>query len=61
MTKAILYGSLPEVGSRELVIGLATHMNCKQNPLHFSFPPEIDEEALMSGAQQLSEAILESG
>ncbi|KAJ8487889.1 hypothetical protein ONZ51_g3889 [Trametes cubensis] len=42
MTKAILYGSLPE------------------NPLHFSFPPEIDEEALMSGAEQLSEAILES-
>ncbi|KAI0807541.1 hypothetical protein C8Q74DRAFT_1213431 [Fomes fomentarius] len=42
MTKAILYGSLPE------------------NPLHFSFPPEIDEEALMSGAEQLSEAVLES-
>ncbi|KAI0636924.1 Non-repetitive/WGA-negative nucleoporin C-terminal-domain-containing protein [Trametes polyzona] len=42
MTKAILYGSLPE------------------NPLHFSFPPEIDEEALMAGAEQLSEAILES-
>ncbi|KAI0362165.1 hypothetical protein OH77DRAFT_1515456 [Trametes cingulata] len=42
MTKAILYGSLPE------------------NPLHFSFPPEIDEEALMSGAEQLSAAILES-
>ncbi|KAL7283436.1 hypothetical protein ACG7TL_002866 [Trametes sanguinea] len=42
MTKAILYGSLPE------------------NPLHFSFPPEIDEEALMTGAEQLSEAILES-
>lgn len=32
-----------------------------QNPLHFSFPPEIDEEALMSGAEQLSEAVLESG
>ncbi|KAI0831351.1 hypothetical protein BC628DRAFT_1311430 [Trametes gibbosa] len=42
MTKAILYGSVPE------------------NPLHFSFPPEIDEEALMSGAEQLSDAILES-
>ncbi|EJF65900.1 hypothetical protein DICSQDRAFT_49916 [Dichomitus squalens LYAD-421 SS1] len=42
MTKAILYGSLPE------------------NPLHFSFPPEIDEEALMTGAEQLSEAVLES-
>ncbi|RPD66182.1 hypothetical protein L227DRAFT_539315 [Lentinus tigrinus ALCF2SS1-6] len=42
MTKAILYGSLPE------------------NPLHFSFPPEVDEEALMSGAEHLSEAVLES-
>ncbi|KAI0780884.1 Non-repetitive/WGA-negative nucleoporin C-terminal-domain-containing protein [Trametes elegans] len=36
MTKAILYGSLPEL------------------------PPEVDEDALMSGAEQLSEAILES-
>lgn len=32
-----------------------------QNPLHFSFPPEIDEESLMSGASRLSSAILESG
>lgn len=32
-----------------------------QNPLHFSFPPEIDAEALMSGAEQLSQAVLESG
>ncbi len=32
-----------------------------QNPLHFSFPPEIDEESLMSGASLLSSAILESG
>lgn len=32
-----------------------------QNPLHFSFPPEIDEESLMSGATLLSSAILESG
>ena len=31
-----------------------------QNPLHFSFPPDIDEEALMSGAEQLSQAIMES-
>ncbi|KAH9946079.1 uncharacterized protein BXZ73DRAFT_86275 [Epithele typhae] len=42
MTKAILYGSLPE------------------NPLYFSFPPEIDEDALMTGAEQLSAAVLES-
>lgn len=32
-----------------------------QNPLHFSFPPEIDEDSLMTGAEQLSQAILESG
>ncbi|KAF8478553.1 Non-repetitive/WGA-negative nucleoporin C-terminal-domain-containing protein [Russula ochroleuca] len=31
-----------------------------ENPLHFSFPPEIDEESLMSGATLLSSAILES-
>lgn len=32
-----------------------------QNPLHFSFPPEVDEESLMLGAEQLSQAVLESG
>lgn len=31
-----------------------------QNPLYFSFPPEIDEESLMRGAEQLSQAVLES-
>ena len=31
-----------------------------QNPLHFSFPPDVDEEALMTGAEQLSQAIMES-
>ncbi|KAN0123739.1 Non-repetitive/WGA-negative nucleoporin C-terminal domain containing protein [Russula decolorans] len=31
-----------------------------ENPLHFSFPPEIDEESLMSGASRLSSSILES-
>ncbi|GBE81938.1 hypothetical protein SCP_0403120 [Sparassis crispa] len=31
-----------------------------ENPLEFSFPPEIDEEALMSGAEQLSQAIIQS-
>ncbi|KAI9509614.1 Non-repetitive/WGA-negative nucleoporin C-terminal-domain-containing protein [Russula earlei] len=31
-----------------------------ENPLHFSFPPEIDEESLMFGATLLSSAILES-
>jgi hypothetical protein len=32
-----------------------------QNPLNFSFPPELDEESLMSGADQLSRAVLQSG
>lgn len=30
------------------------------NPLHFSFPPEVDPEALMAGAEDLSRAVLES-
>ncbi|KAG6898380.1 hypothetical protein C0992_009055 [Termitomyces sp. T32_za158] len=30
------------------------------NPLHFSLPPDLDEESLMQGAQQLSRAVLES-
>ncbi|KAG1753426.1 hypothetical protein EDB19DRAFT_1892754 [Suillus lakei] len=30
------------------------------NPLHFSFPPEVDAEALMTGAEGLSRAVLES-
>jgi hypothetical protein len=32
-----------------------------QNPLHFSFPPEVDAERLMQGAEQLSDAVLRSG
>lgn len=31
-----------------------------ENPLHFSFPPEIEEDSLMSGAALLSSAILQS-
>ncbi|KAG7451103.1 uncharacterized protein BT62DRAFT_882814 [Guyanagaster necrorhizus] len=30
------------------------------NPLTFTFPPDIDEESLMRGAEQLSQAILQS-
>ncbi|KAG6874188.1 hypothetical protein C0995_003734 [Termitomyces sp. Mi166 len=29
------------------------------NPLQFSLPPDLDEESLMQGAQQLSQAVLE--
>ncbi|KAH7921734.1 hypothetical protein BV22DRAFT_1095926 [Leucogyrophana mollusca] len=31
-----------------------------ENPLHFCFPPEVDGESLMAGAEQLSRAVLES-
>ncbi|KAF5315570.1 hypothetical protein D9611_004731 [Ephemerocybe angulata] len=31
-----------------------------ENPLHFSFPPEVDEDSLMRGAEQLSQAVLKS-
>ncbi|KAG6814378.1 hypothetical protein H0H92_010964 [Tricholoma furcatifolium] len=30
------------------------------NPLHFSLPPDLDEQSLMQGAEQLSQAVLES-
>ncbi|KAF9476583.1 methyltransferase type 11 [Pholiota conissans] len=30
------------------------------NPLKFSFPPELNEDALMQGAEQLSQAVLKS-
>ncbi|TEB36359.1 hypothetical protein FA13DRAFT_1727949 [Coprinellus micaceus] len=31
-----------------------------ENPLYFSFPPHVDEESLMRGAEQLSQAVLRS-
>ncbi|EGO21494.1 hypothetical protein SERLADRAFT_451525, partial [Serpula lacrymans var. lacrymans S7.9] len=31
-----------------------------ENPLHFAFPPEVDEESLMIGAEHLSRSVLES-
>ena len=60
MTQAILYGSYSEVRLRTSCGGRYA-LTLPQNPLHFSFPPEIDEESLMSGASRLSSAILESG
>jgi nuclear pore complex protein Nup133 len=60
MTQAILYGSYPDV--RPGTCRMEQYkLTLPQNPLHFSFPPEIDEESLMSGATLLSNAILESG
>jgi nuclear pore complex protein Nup133 len=32
-----------------------------QNPLRFSFPPDLNEDSLMQGAEQLSSAVLKSG
>jgi nuclear pore complex protein Nup133 len=60
MTQAILYGSYSEVRLWASCGGRYA-LTLPQNPLHFSFPPEIDEESLMSGASRLSSAILESG
>ena len=60
MTQAILYGSYSEVRLTTSCGGRYA-LTFPQNPLHFSFPPEIDEESLMSGASRLSSAILESG
>lgn len=61
MMQAILYGSLPEV-SGYIVYRCATTESicCPQNPLYFSFPPHVDEESLMRGAEQLSQAVLRS-
>ncbi|CCM02415.1 uncharacterized protein FIBRA_04513 [Fibroporia radiculosa] len=53
-----------ESGRATLMVSIMTQAilygSNPENPLQFSFPPEIDEEALMSGAQQLSQAILRS-
>ena len=32
-----------------------------ENPLRFSFPPEVDADSLMQGAMQLSQAVLRAG
>ncbi|KAI0957243.1 hypothetical protein AcW1_005700 [Taiwanofungus camphoratus] len=54
----------PETGRANLIKSTMTQAilygSYIENPLHFSFPPEIDEEALMAGAEHLSRAILES-
>ena len=62
MMQAILYGSLLEVRIRYSMYDPASSKPCcHKNPLHFSFPPELDEESLMQGAEQLSQAAPESG
>ncbi|KAF8636731.1 hypothetical protein AX17_003534 [Amanita inopinata Kibby_2008] len=54
----------PQIGHTNLIKSIMTQAilygAIPENPLHFSFPPVVDEEFLMQGAQQLSQAILES-
>ncbi|KAH9981165.1 Non-repetitive/WGA-negative nucleoporin C-terminal-domain-containing protein [Lactifluus volemus] len=57
--------TLSEHGSGVLIKSIMTQAilygSHAENPLHFSFPPEVEEESLMSGAALLSNAILASG
>ncbi|KAJ3847514.1 hypothetical protein EV368DRAFT_76646 [Lentinula lateritia] len=52
----------PENGRAHLIKSVMTQAilygSLPNNPLHFSFPPEVDEESLMRAAEQLSDSIL---
>ncbi|KAL0946843.1 hypothetical protein HGRIS_013011 [Hohenbuehelia grisea] len=54
----------PETGRPTLIKSIMTQAilygALSENPLHFSFPPEVEGESLMQGAQQLSRQVLES-
>ncbi|OCH94941.1 hypothetical protein OBBRIDRAFT_788678 [Obba rivulosa] len=54
----------PDVGRANLIKSIMVQAILygpnPENPLQFSFPPDIDEDALMAGAEQLGEAVLES-
>jgi len=54
----------PETGRAQLVRNTMTQAilfgSYSENPLHFSFPPEIDEDALMNGAELLSTQVMQS-
>lgn len=54
----------PNTGRADLIKSIMTQAilygSLPNNPLHFTFPPEVDEESLMKGAEQLSEAVLKS-
>ncbi|KAK0469814.1 Non-repetitive/WGA-negative nucleoporin C-terminal-domain-containing protein [Desarmillaria tabescens] len=47
--------SIKSVMTQAVLYGSLTN-----NPLTFTFPPDVDEESLMRGAEQLSQAILQS-
>ncbi|EIW85147.1 hypothetical protein CONPUDRAFT_70040 [Coniophora puteana RWD-64-598 SS2] len=54
----------PESGRAHLIKSILTQAilygSIPENPLHFSFPPDVDEDGLMNGAEQLSKAVIES-
>ncbi|TFK76396.1 hypothetical protein BDN72DRAFT_755585 [Pluteus cervinus] len=54
----------PETGYADLVKSTLTQAilygSLPENPLSFSFSPEIEEESLMQGAEKISHAVLES-
>ncbi|KAJ7219294.1 hypothetical protein GGX14DRAFT_591296, partial [Mycena pura] len=53
-----------ETGRANLIKSIMTQAivygSIPDNPLHFSFPPDVDAESLMQGAEQLSKAVLHS-
>ncbi|KAL0570251.1 hypothetical protein V5O48_011713 [Marasmius crinis-equi] len=53
-----------ETGRADLIKSIMTQAilygSLPNNPLHFSFPPDVAEDSLMQGAEQLSQAILQS-
>ncbi|KAJ7111560.1 hypothetical protein C8R43DRAFT_1091558 [Mycena crocata] len=62
MENVLIYNS--ETGRANLIKSIMTQAivygSIPDNPLQFSFPPEVDEESLMQGAEQLSKAVLKS-
>ncbi|KAF8163334.1 methyltransferase type 11 [Crassisporium funariophilum] len=55
---------IPETGRAHLIKSIMMQAilygSSPLNPLRFSFPPELNAEALMQGAEQLSQAVLKS-
>ncbi|KAJ7940617.1 Non-repetitive/WGA-negative nucleoporin C-terminal-domain-containing protein [Mycena leptocephala] len=62
MDNVLVFNS--ETGHANLIKSIMTQAivygSIPDNPLQFSFPPEVDEESLMQGAEQLSKAVLQS-
>ncbi|KAF7363465.1 Methyltransferase type 11 [Mycena sanguinolenta] len=62
MDKVLVFNS--ETGRANLIKSIMTQAivygSIPDNPLQFSFPPGVDAESLMQGAEQLSKAVLQS-